>query len=260
MQIKELKCFGESEGQGNPALVITNSQFTINERSAFAKMRNTTCVFLDPCDDPGTVCSLDYFYPHARSSLCLHATLAAAFVLLAENDGPVMAKTSLHGQQLLISRIGVEYFVHLSRQVAPQVEVNHALVRSLLAAPDAEFPSPPVVASVGSPKLCIEVKNLAVLYALNPDLTLISNWSKENGVSGCYVYCRLADHSLEGRNFNHINPALEDAATGVAAGALTEILGHGIILRQGYSTGKSCRMVTSIEGNKILVGGKVERP
>ncbi len=114
-----------------------------------------------------------------------------------------------------------------------------------------------VMASV---KLCIEVENLTVLYALNPDLTLISNWSKENGVSGCYVYCRLADHSLEGRNFNHINPALEDAATGVAAGALTEILGHGIILRQGYSTGKSCRMVTSIEGNKILVGGKVERP
>jgi PhzF family phenazine biosynthesis protein len=259
MQIHELQCFGNLAGQGNPALVIAEDDSSIDERSKFAKMRNTTCVFLDPCDDPGVVCSLDYFYPHTRSPLCLHATLAAAFVLLGGKKSPVVVKTALRGQQMSLSRLDGEYFVHLSRQTAPPVEVTPSLVRSLLAAPDVVLPSACVVASVGSPKLLIEVVDLTTLYALHPNLALISDWGKRNGVSGCYVYCRLGDGRFEGRNFNHLDPALEDSATGVAAGALTGILGHGMTLQQGFATGKSCCIVTSIEGDLILVGGKVEK-
>jgi PhzF family phenazine biosynthesis protein len=257
MRIQEVKCFGELAGQGNPALVVTEDDSNMDERSNFARIRNATCVFLDPCDASGVLCSLDYFYPHTRSPLCLHATLAAALVLLAGQDGPVVVKTALRGQRMSLSRRGDDYLVHLSRQAAPQIEVADDLVRSLLMVPEMAFLSTPVVASVGSPKLLIEVADVIALYALRPDLARISAWGKQNGVSGCYAYCRRGDDQFEGRNFNHLDPALEDSATGVAAGALTEILGHGITLHQGFAVGKSCRIVTSMEGNQIFVGGKV---
>jgi predicted PhzF superfamily epimerase YddE/YHI9 len=98
------------------------------------------------------------------------------------------------------------------------------------------------------------VDSPATLQALAPDLAAITAWGKTTGVSGCYVYCRRGDGSYEGRNFNHLDPRLEDRATGVAAGALTVHLGRALVLHQGGS----CRMDTAIDGDLITVGGKVE--
>jgi predicted PhzF superfamily epimerase YddE/YHI9 len=114
--------------------------------------------------------------------------------------------------------------------------------------------SRPALASVGSPKLLLEVDSPATLHALAPDLAAISAWGQSKGVSGCYVYCRRADGSYEGRNFNHLDPRLEDRATGVAAGALTVHLGRALVLHQGGD----CRMDTAIDGERITVGGRVE--
>ena len=72
---------------------------------------------------------------------------------------------------------------------------------------------------------------------LAPDLARIAAWGKEAGVNGIYAWCRRDDGTFEGRNFNHLDPRLEDSATGVAAGALTALLGLGIRLRQGRATG-----------------------
>ncbi|UUZ47463.1 hypothetical protein LP420_29975 [Massilia sp. B-10] len=69
---------------------------------------------------------------------------------------------------------------------------------------------------MGSPKLLIEVRDSAALHALRPPLARISEWGKANGVNGCYVYCRVGEDVYEGRNFNHLDPAQEDLATGVA--------------------------------------------
>jgi predicted PhzF superfamily epimerase YddE/YHI9 len=103
------------------------------------------------------------------------------------------------------------------------------------------------VVSVGSPKLLVEVADAATLYGLQPDLPAIAAWGKGAGVNGLYVYCRCADGTYEGRNFNHLDPALEDSATGVAAGALTALLGHAITLRQGRAVGSANLIRTRVE-------------
>ena len=46
--------------------------------------------------------------------------------------------------------------------------------------------------------------------------------------------------------------------TGVAAGALTALLGHGLVLLQGRATGQSCLIRTRVEDGAILVGGRAE--
>ena len=259
MRIQEFTCFGTGSGGGNPALVVEDGPLDAAARCALASERGLTCVFLDPADAPEMAATLDFVYPHMRSPLCLHATLAAAQVLFRRHgDGvPLTVKTAMRGQPLTLSRDGGTLFVQLTRQEAPRIAIDAALPVRLLAAPRLELASAPGIASVGSPKLLLEVADVDSLYRLQPDLEAIAAWSREHGVNGCYAWCRLGEGEYEGRNFNHLEPASEDSATGVAAGALTMLLGHGLLLRQGRASGRDCLMRTAFEGDAVLVGGQV---
>lgn len=253
MQIRALKCFGEHAGGGNPALVIEGDRSNEDARRALARARNTTCVFLD-----GEV--VDFYYPHMRSPLCIHATLAVAHVLFARypDASTLTVTTAMRGQRLALQRDDDAFFVRLQAQEVAQPVLAHGLPAHLLAAPGLVPVSTPRVASVGSPKLLVEVPDAATLHGLRPDLEAITAWGKEAGINGIYAWCRLQDGRFEGRNFNHLDPALEDSATGVAAGALTALLGHGIVLLQGHATGQSCLIRTRVEDGAILVGGRAE--
>ena len=257
MHVHALICFSSRPGQGNPALVIEGASTDIATRQALARERNTTCVFVD--EDSRTP-RVDFFYPHMRSPLCLHATLAVAAVLFARPGAPatIAVETALKGLRLELSREGSDYFVRLAPQPAPDVAPTQVQVAALLNAPGIALPSPPRVASVGSPKLLVEVADTDTLYALAPDLPAIAAWGQTNGVNGIYAWCRRADGDHEGRNFNHLDPALEDSATGVAAGALSVALGRGLVLRQGHATGRDCLIRTRFDGGTLLVGGAAE--
>jgi PhzF family phenazine biosynthesis protein len=257
MKLSTLRCFGANPGDGNPALAIEGDGMAPAARQAYAAARNTTSVFVE---QDGDVIRVDYFYPHMRSPLCLHATLAVAAVLFGrgEHAGTIAVQTAMKGQLLELSREGGDYFVRLAPQPAPQIEVKVDQVAALLGAPGLALASMPRVASVGSPKLLVELKDAATLDSLAPDLAGIAAWGKAHGVNGLYAYCRLAPGVFEGRNFNHLDPALEDSATGVAAGALAVALGHELILRQGRATGRDCLIRARVEDQAILVGGRAE--
>jgi len=277
-QVHSLVCFGAHPGAGNPALVIEGAAPDAAARQAFARERGVTCVFIDQdgVDANGAQARIDYFYPHMRSPLCLHATLAVAAVLFARRDSvadpvadsveTIAVDTAMHGQRLVLSREdgehGTDYFVRLSAQPAPAVGATPALAARLLGVPESVLPACPRVASVGSPKLLVQVADLDALYALAPDLHGIANWSKANGINGIYAWCRRADGDVEGRNFNHLEPTLEDSATGVAAGALGVALGmtpgQVLALRQGRATGRDCLIRARMEGGALLVGGAAE--
>jgi PhzF family phenazine biosynthesis protein len=251
MHVQTLNCFGAHPGAGNPALVIEDADMDLAARQAFATARNTTCVFVSADKE------VDFFYPHMRSPLCLHATLAVAAVLFGRPGAPatITVRTAMKGQPLLLSREGDDYFVKLAPQPAPEVDMPAAQVAELLGAPGLALASSPRAASIGSPKLLVEVADTATLYGLAPDLAGIAAWSRQHGVNGFYVWCRLDAGTLEGRNVNHLDPKLEDAATGVAAGALALALGQDVLVRQGRAVGQDCLIRARIEDGAILVGG-----
>lgn len=261
MLIQEFACFGTDAGGGNPALTVEDAPVEAGERLLLARERGLTCVFLDPSAEPGVAARLDFVYPHMRSPLCLHATLAAAQVLFERHgaSAPLTVTTAMRGQRLVLSQDGAHLFVRLARQEAPQVAVDAALAARLLAAPALSLASAPRIASVGSPKLLLEVADRQALAGLRPDLALIHAWSQEHGVSGCFAWCRLEKGQVEGRNFNHLDPRREDSATGVAAGALTVALGSGLTLLQGAATGRACVIRTRVDGSDVMVGGRVQR-
>ena len=258
MTIHLLKCFGAAPGGGNPALVVEHDAGTETERQQFARERQVSaCVFVDRQPDGAIV--LDYFYPHTRSPLCLHATLAAAHVLLAAPGAPasVTVHTAMRGQPLMLVRRAQDLFIGLAPQAPPQVTIERYLPSELMGQ-HMQLLSPPVIASVGSPKLLLEVADSTTLRALRPNLELIADWGRLHGVNGCYVYCKLGDGHYEGRNFNHLDPALEDSATGVAAGALAHHLQQSLSLSQGHVTNQPCLIRASHETGQIWVGGMVQ--
>jgi PhzF family phenazine biosynthesis protein len=259
VHIHALRCFGAHPGDGNPALVIDDDASGPEARQAFARERDLTCVWIDPASGSG-MATLDFYYPHMRSPLCLHATLAAAHLLFARGgeDAPLTVRTAMHDQELGLARIGDQLFVRLAPQAVAQPVLEEGLVERLLQVSAANLIGAPRVASVGSPKLLVEVADAATLHTLTPDLAGVNAWSKHAGVNGLYVYCRRPDGAVEGRNFNHFDPRLEDSATGVAAGALSVLLGHGVTLRQGQATGRDCLIRTRTEDGAVLVGGRVE--
>jgi PhzF family phenazine biosynthesis protein len=255
MRVQTLNCFGARPGDGNPALVIEDDGMILPARQAFAAERNTTCVFLSQDGE------VDYWYPHMRSPLCLHATLAVAAVLFTRDPGArtIAVRTAMKGQLLTLSREGNDYFVKLAPQPAPGLTIDTGQVARLLNAPGLVLASSPQVASVGSPKLLVEVKDAGTLYGLTPDLAGVNAWGKASGVNGFYVYCRLDEGTVEGRNFNHLDPGLEDSATGVAAGALALALRKDLTVRQGRAAGRDCLIRVRVEVGAIFVGGAAEQ-
>lgn len=258
MIVHHLKCFGAEPGGGNAALVVENDHASETARQAFARERQVSaCVFIDRQGDGSIV--LDYFYPHTRSPLCLHATLAATHVLLTAPGAPatLTVTTAMRGQALQLVRSAEGVFIGLAPQPAPAVAVERH-VPSELMGQHMHLLSPPVIASVGSPKLLLELADRTTLRALRPNLELIADWSTLHGISGCYAYCRTGDNTYEGRNFNHLDPALEDNATGVAAGALAWHLQQSLRLHQGHVTQQPCLIEVQYSPGGIRVGGMVQ--
>ena len=90
----------------------------------------SACVFIDRQADGGIV--LDYFYPHTRSPLCLHATLAAAHVLLTAPAAPatLTVTTAMRGQALQLVCNAAGLFIGLAPQPAPAVMVESIFRRN----------------------------------------------------------------------------------------------------------------------------------
>ena len=256
MQVHQLRSFGARPGTGNPALVIENGPNDQAARQAFASAQNTgACVFITP-GAPEEPYDADFYYSHARSPLCLHATLAAARILCPR--GPATLRTAMRGQLLALSHDDTGTFAAMHQQAVAPIGIAPGLPAQLLGQPDLVLASLPLLSSVGSAKLLIEVSDRASLQALRPPLERIVAWGKEHGVNGCYVYCRTGEQEYEGRNFNHLDPAREDSATGVAAGALAAWLGHGLTMLQGAALGNPCRILARVEERRIFVGGTTE--
>lgn len=252
MKIHRVRCFGETPASGNLALVVEGGPSDPVERQAFAQeQRAPACVFIDGAG-PWEV---DFYYSHARSPLCMHATLAAAHVLCQREGGPVSVKTAMRGQIMELIHKPEGTFVRVKRQAVAPLGIEPGLPAYLLGEPGLQLVSAPLLSSVGSPKLLIEVADRATLHALAPRLERIAEWSREHGVNGCYVYCQVGHQEFEGRNFNHLDPALEDAATGVAAGALCAWLEHDLVMHQGANLGNPCRLLARSEGQNVLIGG-----
>ncbi|CAB3753891.1 PhzF family phenazine biosynthesis protein [Paraburkholderia solisilvae] len=259
MKIHRFLCFGRHDKSGNAAVVVEDSHLVESERLKFAQQLEANATVFVQTDAAGVL--LDYYYPHARSPLCLHATLAASAVFFERqpDSGRIRFVTGMHRQTLEVERVDQGIFIGVRPQPCPALHIDVAEAARLLRAEPAAVIGMPRLASVGSTKLLVQMKDQSALDALRPDLAAIAAWSRKQGVSGVYAYCHLHDDIYAGRNFNHLEPHLEDAATGVAAGALALALERSITLLQGDALGQPCSLMARYADGAVQVGGRVVR-
>ncbi|MBN3751419.1 PhzF family phenazine biosynthesis protein [Paraburkholderia sp. Tr-20389] len=260
MKTHRLLCFGRHDKSGNAALVVEESALSEPERLTFAQQQDASATVFVEANAAGDM-QLDFYYPHARSPLCLHATLAASAVFFERNPDAerIRCVTSMHRQTLEVERVAETIFIGVSAQPCPALAVDIADTAQLLRVEPVELKGVPRLASVGSAKLLVEMADPSVLAALRPDLAGIADWSRKHGVSGMYAYCRVDDNVYAGRNFNHLQPRFEDAATGVAAGALALSLERSITLLQGDALGQPCTMLARYRDGAVQIGGRAVR-
>jgi len=260
MKMHRMLCFGRTDESGNAAVVVEESALAKPERLEFAGRQSANATVFMEANAAGDI-QLDYYYPHARSPLCLHATLAAGAVFFERSPGTRRARfvTSMHRQVLEVERVDGGIFVGVTAQRCPPLVVDVAEAAQLLRVGRAELRGVPRLASVGSAKLLVAVSAPSVVATLEPDLAGIADWSRKHGVSGMYVYCRIGDGVYQGRNFNHLERQFEDAATGVAAGALAVSLKRDITVLQGDALGQPCTIQVRYAHEALQVGGRAVR-
>lgn len=272
MRIFQINCFCTSlEDSGNPAAVVIDCDaLTPTEKQSIAKEMNfPVTTFVSNITNSMPV--LEYFYPDTQMPLCLHGTIAAAHWLFNAGgvDGDKLRCKRLYNDLFLPSLL-----VHRSNADNFLVEVVDHEVNGLnfnyleLATKFLQLPQDSQsifdtellfgIASVGSPKLFIPIKTKKLLDNIIPDQAAITKWSIEHKINGLYVYTRDESEkdTFHARGFNPRTGYLEDAATGVAAGALACGLKQNLTVFQGSSIARPSKIQVSYIGNGVsMVGG-----
>jgi PhzF family phenazine biosynthesis protein len=260
-----VNCFcSNQENSGNPAAIVTNFTGNDSHRLALAnKLSLPVTVFISDLalNEP----IIKFFYPDVKMPLCLHGTLAAAEILIGNKNQKSIIFSTDEGKKLYVSKSDNGYLqVEVASQEIESHEINKEILCRMLNLTTCETildNLPLCISSVGSPKLLIPLDSLSSLSKLQPDYDLIRKWSIENNVNGIYVYTDETYHdssNFHARGFNPKTGHKEDAATGVAAAALSLALKRNIQVEQGYFMGKPCSIIVTYTNHKrILVGGKI---
>lgn len=262
MDIITVNCFGNGAvGSGNPAAVIIHFTGSRNEKQAIANKLNfpVTVFITDPTEK---IPLLEYFYPTAQMLLCLHGSLAAAKILHQIYEKENLRCITASGEILSFFCSEHSVQVEVSVKDVPFIAVNKKEIYTLLNLSEhhlIDHNLPFGVVSVGSPKLLIPIISTKAVTTLKPCFEKILNWSLFHGVNGLYVYARNENNKTAdfiARGFNPKTGHNEDAATGVAAGALALALKQSIVVEQGQELNRPCRMnVIYLNKSKALVGG-----
>jgi PhzF family phenazine biosynthesis protein len=248
---------------GNPATVLWlgAAAITDEELAREAARRGTPATaFLWPGDVP----RVRFFTPVRELAFCGHGALAAGAaagrrarmprVQLSAGDREIVVELDAGGvATLILPGPGTA-----RREPAPAAVLD-ALGAAGVAVGEV------AVASVGSPKWLVEVADAAALRALAPDHAALAALSRAEGVNGAYVFTRAgvaAGVDALARGFNPHGGVDEDAATGVAAGALAwwlrdQLAGRWLVVEQGIGLADLNRLVARVDGDRIYVGGHV---
>src|SRR5471032_3143784 len=163
MNVERYRCFGATALNGNDAVVVSGpelSSWSLEDRQQFTIEQHAhACVFVDADDSASGQITLDFYYPHARSPLCLHASLAAAYYLhthnVAEYSGSVL--TSMNKQLLTFTHSGNELHISVEPDQVKMPVPSMGAVAKLLGCTESAIKPPAAIASIGSPKLLVEM-------------------------------------------------------------------------------------------------------
>ncbi|WP_434752342.1 PhzF family phenazine biosynthesis protein [Paenibacillus amylolyticus] len=274
-EVKKYKVFTDDFNQGNAATVVAYRGWHDAEMLEIARDSGTpVTVFVQFSNEQAENTVLRYFSSEKEMAFCGHGTLAAgAFILQQYERNPIQV-VSGSGTPIVISKSPQGHFYFKTSRVSrldmkpDKIEVAYMLgVNPEIILDDIPF----CVASIGSPKLFVPLRHLTALDEVIPNFEQIRAWSEKYGVNGVYVYTfqetvkRNQDDKavyINARGFNPLFGIPEDAATGVAAGALGDLLFQAgglseYVIQQGKHVGAKSEISVKIKTGSVEIGGSV---
>ncbi len=259
--------FADGERGGNPCPVVLDaSRLTPEQMQAIAKHFGHECGFVVSAVD-AAMPSFRFFVPEHEMSMCVHATVALVALLRRSRrlQGPTATvSTSVGSLQVEIDgpderpRVSVQQlpptFSTVRETSVPDV---CAVLRIRLDAMDEQLPVQSV--SVSRPKLIVPLQNVGILDHLTPDFEAVRELCAAYETTGLYPFA-VEGKNLAARQFPANSGYVEDAATGVAAGALAAYAARyvpgfsqdqWITIHQGQAMGKA----SVIEARTATVAG-----
>jgi PhzF family phenazine biosynthesis protein len=245
--VEVVNVFTSSSGGGNPAPIVIHADGLVeSEMLAIAKSYGHESGFVFAPDHAElNDLRLRFFVPRHEMSMCGHATIGALWLLakhgkLSANrlsiqtmSGTVMA--------YLDDRPDGSKSIEISQPSGTIVEMPHPELRDdILHAmglrPDDALDLPFLNASTSRVKTLIPLKSAAVLDAARPDSAAIEQLCERIDSTGLYPFAAdaLQARKFDARQFPKSSGYPEDAATGIAAAALSfGLLHYGMIALDG---------------------------
>ncbi len=229
--IDVVNVFTHAGAGGNPCPIVSDaSGMSAEDMRAIAARYGHESGFVLPAASPDSDLTLRFFVPRHEMEMCGHATIGALWTLAQAG--------SLEAASVRISTKSgpVTGFIDRSRPDAPAVEITQpagrvaeltveqeADVLATLGLTRADLLDLPLQnAATSRIKTLIPLKSVERLNALSSDVAATEACCERIGSTGLYPFA-VADgaRAFEARQFPKSSGYPEDAATGIAAAALT---------------------------------------
>lgn len=258
MQIKVhiVKSFTNDCSQGNPVGIVFDADNLTHEQmmSIVQKTGYSECAFIQK-SAIATV-KARFFSQKKEMNLCGHATIALFHLLDHGKSTQTLTQETLAGVLSVSKKDDGMIEMEQADPTFYQQEYDVDTIAQLLGVASELIINVPIRVSTGTPKLLVELKDIATLWSLNPNFELI----KELVPTGIYAFVKINNHFYNARQFNPSTGVNEDPVTGVAAGALGAYLKKcsslemPIIVEQGHMLGRIGQIYVDTS-NGIKVGG-----
>ena len=237
MKYQIANAFSKDGKGGNPAAVVINQSLTAEDKQEIAKnIGFSETAFLQYDNDR---LHIEFFTPNKPIAYCVHATIAAVNILRQQQligNGKYILLTNEN--PIPVNITGTAVYMQQAYPVFEEVLLNEAAAM-LNIAKDTILSV--TIARNGVGFLLVELNNEELLYHLEPNESLVYEYSAKHDLIGVYPFVRK-DEKIRSRMFGPYYEIKEENATGMAAGLLGGWLHHSttgqlqeIFIEQGYS-------------------------
>lgn len=276
-QVRCVRVFAAGPDGGNPApIVIDAAGMSDAQMQEVASSYGHESGFVLPAP-PQSDCDFEFRFwvPNHEMSMCGHATVGAVWLLAqlgrVPGDRLTIATKSGRVEARVRKSAGADVLVEVSQPAGhveplPDADAAKAEILSVLGiGADDLAPLPIQNARTSRVKTLIPLKSVAMLDGLSPDFGRIEQLCTRIGSTGLYPYA-ISDRErqiVDARQFPRSSGYPEDAATGIAASALSfGLLSNGLVEaseRQiAVRQGRAMRRASEIQIRFNLDAGRVD--
>jgi trans-2,3-dihydro-3-hydroxyanthranilate isomerase len=244
-------CSPDQRNGGNPAPIVLQADgMTHEDMRRIAARSGHESGFVFRPQDTDCQFQMRYFVPNHEMEMCGHATVGALWLLRQKQlwDGQPINIQTLSGK---VKARELDGTIEISQPAAIMVELDATQVIHIadaLNVPLEIIRTPVINASTSRVKTLVRMSSLDALRRLQPRLNAIQSVCESIGSTGLYPFAEVdVEHRVfEARQFPKSSGYPEDAATGIAATALSFGLrkiglvsqqASRLCIRQGFSMG-----------------------